>query len=451
MDNIRRLYKKSKGKSIGALFVRKALTAFFMNGVVILVGFVTQMFLTRTLGPGYYGDYIYVFSWITILSLFASLGMENTLLKYISSYHAHEEWSLLHGILRFSYFIPLGTSVFICILAGWIAWFLRGYSSESLLHTFWIGCLFIPFYSQIKIRESALRSMMFVVHSSIPQKIFKPCVLIVLTHLFFLYAPQCLNASVVMILDGIAIVIAFILVRFWLHKLFPIQVWKSPANYYSRQWIDVALPFLLLSCTQVIGNNASIIMIGFFMETDQAGIFAIAARIAALISFSLLAVNTIIAPMISKLYTTDRMAELKHLCYIAAWCVFVFSAPVGILFIVFGKALLNVFGETYKTAYATLVILSVAQLVISLTGSVGYIMNMTGNHHYTTRIWTIGMLLNVILNTIFIPCLGVVGAALATFISITSVNLTMCIWIYSHLGINTTIFQSFTIRESCNP
>lgn len=438
---ISRFYKRIKGQGIGAFFVRKASLAFFMNGASTFVGFITQIILTRFLGSVHYGDYIYVISWITILSLLASFGMNNTLLKHIGSYRFQEKWAELHGILRFANLVPLMTGIIIGSIAAFVVCSLQNRISLNLLYTSLIGCFLVPIYSLIQIRQSALRSLMFVVRSNLPERIIKPFLLMGLIFVAYWFFPLSLNAPVVMVLDGIAILIAFILGAIWLRNLVSPIIWQSPPRYCIREWMDVALPFLMLSSFQLIMGKTNIIMIGFFMGTEQAGFFSVASRIAAFISFSLQSVNTIYAPLISKLYTSGKMDDLQRITNIAAWGICLFSFPISILFIVFGKWILSIFGEEYTIAYIPLIILVVGQIINALTGSVGYLMNMTGYHKQSNKILSISIVINIFLNYGLINSLGLVGAAIATMITTMIWNLKMFFWVKNKLGINSSIFS----------
>src|SRR5689334_14032895 len=84
------------GSTIGVLLVKVLGT---------LAAFLVQIPLTRILGVGEYGAYIYVWSWIVILTTFLRLGLDNTLIKYIPIYVSGSEWPRLKGVLA----IALGT------------------------------------------------------------------------------------------------------------------------------------------------------------------------------------------------------------------------------------------------------------------------------------------------------------------------------------------------------
>jgi O-antigen/teichoic acid export membrane protein len=99
---------------------------------------------------------------------------------------------------------------------------------------------------------------------------------------------------------------------------------------------------------------------------------------------------------------------------------------------------LNLFGENYLSGRSALFILCVGQLVNAATGSVGVLLNMTG--HERAMVISVGMSagLNICLNIFLIPRWGIDGAAVATIISLTFVNLVKVRWAYRYLGINVT-------------
>ena len=77
-------------------------------------------------------------------------------------------------------------------------------------------------------------------------------------------------------------------------------------------------------------------------------------------------------------------------------------------FVAAGKA---AFGAEYSAAYLPLVILSIGQLVNAGTGSVAYLLNMSGHEQDTMRVYFVAALVNAVLNFILVPKYGMFGAA----------------------------------------
>jgi O-antigen/teichoic acid export membrane protein len=62
-------------------------------------------------------------------------------------------------------------------------------------------------------------------------------------------------------------------------------------------------------------------------------------------------------------------------------------------------------------------ILTVGQFINSASGSVGYILQMTGHQKFHQNVILIGTILNIILNWFLIPLYGIIGASIASVIS----------------------------------
>jgi O-antigen/teichoic acid export membrane protein len=81
------------------------------------------------------------------------------------------------------------------------------------------------------------------------------------------------------------------------------------------------------------------------------------------------------------------------------------------------------FGKEFAAASTALSILCLGQIVNVLMGSVGLVLNMTGNEKSTLRGVSITLVLNIILLAILIPPYKEVGAAIAVCASMICWNL----------------------------
>jgi O-antigen/teichoic acid export membrane protein len=125
---------------------------------------------------------------------------------------------------------------------------------------------------------------------------------------------------------------------------------------------------------------------------------------------------------------------------LAAVGILAFSIPVSIVLIIWGREILALFGTQFTYGYPALVILTVGQLVNAFSGPVGFIMTMTGRHVEASYVIGGSAALNVILNAALIPSLGIIGAAVATSITVALWNFTLVCRVKSQLNIHSTIF-----------
>jgi O-antigen/teichoic acid export membrane protein len=96
----------------------------------------------------------------------------------------------------------------------------------------------------------------------------------------------------------------------------------------------------------------------------------------------------------------------------------VVSIPILLCIIIFSTYLLSFFGSDYTLAKNSLIILASSQLFNSISGPSAIFLNMTGRQKSLNIILIIALLINVTLNVILIPILGMIGAALSTAISL---------------------------------
>ena len=116
---------------------------------------------------------------------------------------------------------------------------------------------------------------------------------------------------------------------------------------------------------------------------------------------------------------------------------------LGTLFLLcFGKYALWLFGDAFLLSYQPMLVLLVGQIVNVACGSVGFLMMMTGNENRATLVYGVGTVLNILLNLLLIPLLGIIGAALATAMSVAFLNAALLLETRRRLGVNASILAS---------
>jgi O-antigen/teichoic acid export membrane protein len=114
---------------------------------------------------------------------------------------------------------------------------------------------------------------------------------------------------------------------------------------------------------------------------------------------------------------------------------------IVLFIIIFHKWILGIFGNEFIVGSLFLIVLCIGQLINSMSGSVGVILQMTGYQKVFQNIVLMALVLNVILNVILIPLYGGLGAAIATVVSISSWNITGAF--YLKLKMNIKSYFSF--------
>lgn len=98
-----------------------------------------------------------------------------------------------------------------------------------------------------------------------------------------------------------------------------------------------------------------------------------------------------------------------------------------LLMLIFPEFLMRIFGNEFVIAAPILQILAIGQFINVISGSVGYILNMTGHEKDFRNIVLISGPLALILAFLLTKNYGLYGAAYATAISVATQNL-LAVW-----------------------
>jgi O-antigen/teichoic acid export membrane protein len=308
--------------------------------------------------------------------------------------------------------------------------------------TFYLAFCVLPFMSFFRLREASLRALKHVVQSELLLSVTRPVLTgVVVIGLFFwvgekLKAPQAMTANL------IAVVCTAVIGTVFLHKLLPKAVFRAQPDFANKKWLKVSLPLLLIAGMHIILKRTDIVMLGALKGSQQAGIYSAASRVSNLVVFGLMVINAILAPMISELYHTGQKEQLQKIITHAARAVFVFTLVISAILIIFGKFVLSLFGLVFVEAYLPLLILLTGQIVNALVGSVGFIMTMTGHQNQAGAIVTVSAAINIALNALLIPLMGLAGAAISTIFTMFLWNISMLVYVWKKLSINSTVINT---------
>jgi len=155
--------------------------------------------------------------------------------------------------------------------------------------------------------------------------------------------------------------------------------------------------------------------VGYFLPEAEVGIYQAASQSSLLFATILGAMNAIFSPMIAELIHQKEKQQLEELFRVSTKWGLYLSVPLFLtLCFVPREVMTVVFGLQYEGGYMLLVILAVAQLVNVGTGAVNILLIMAGYQKRWLVTSTVMLAVNIGLNALLIPQVGLVGAAVAT-------------------------------------
>lgn len=183
-------------------------------------------------------------------------------------------------------------------------------------------------------------------------------------------------------------------------------------------------------------NWVDTICLGVWRTAGEVGIYNAAIRTARMTSFILVAINSIAAPKYSALFTQGRLGDLERVARLSSLLMILATLPLLVIFLAAPETVMGLFGVEFREAAGILRILAIGQLVNVATGSIGFILLMTGLEKPFQNIMLIFVVLNVLLNILLVPPLGIAGAAIASALSVAGQNVAAVVVGKRKLGVN---------------
>lgn len=442
-ERLRSTYREARSDGLLSFLLRNTSSSFFVKVAGAGLGFGVQVALARLAALSEYGTYIYVWTWLSLLTLPSTLGFKVALVRIVSKYTEEENWGRLLGLLRR---VNQYTVLVAILLGGGVAYvslMLPGlWETTETSKMMALGMVALPFATLTIVQRGVLQGFKRVVWADAPYLVVRRVALIVFALGFWLWLGE-LGAKEILLSLTVALMVAYGVAQYGVIRHFPSATKNVQPVFEGQKWLRTALPFLLMSGASLVQNKADVLMIGPIAGVDQAGIYGAATRLTTLIGFGLNASNMIVAPMISEYYTRGEHEKMQRLIGVSSTGIFLYTVLAGGALLAVGSWALSLFGVKFTTGYTALVILVFGKAANALIGPVGYVMTMTGNQWIASKAFGIGMVINLILNASLIPYFGMTGAACATALSNTCWNLILLYATWSQLDINTTAFAVF--------
>ena len=434
------LLAKEQQSSLKQRLIRGAAGTLGLRTAATGLNFITGILLARLLGASGFGIYTYAFTWTQLLSLGATLGLDNLIVREVAIYQSKSTWNLMRGLLRWANQIVLAVSVGLALGAIGVAWSLNIQANSEQFSTFCVAMLLIPIESLRNLRLAAMRGLHKILIGLLPEWILAPLLLLVLSGFTYLLLGEGLTAVWIAVIRVFAAAITLVIGMRLLNKIMPNAAQEVAPQYQVRTWLHSALPFMFMGSMYLIKSQTDLLMLGAIKGAEAVGIYFAVARGAQLIDFVTNAANTVLGPNIASLYAEGKPEQIEKILIKSSRAVCLISLPIIVGLVGFGHWYLLLFGSEFTQGQNSLIILCVGQLVNVGTGSVGLLLSMTGHERYTLISRGGSTILNVVLNALLIPRWGIEGAAIATASSTILLNVENTIWVRKKLGIHCTAF-----------
>jgi O-antigen/teichoic acid export membrane protein len=403
-------------------------------------GYVFAYLITSNYGAETFGVFELSLTVLTIATVFGSLGLDGALVRFIPEFV--EKKAPEHPRKVYVYALSLALP-FSMVLAALLYVFSDDlalkFGNELLGVPFRVTAFLVPFSTWFGINAEAFRGMRHMVEYSIFQRGTVILLAIAAFFCFKYFTIELDDHLVPLIAFGIGLILLTLISGTSTpRRLSQIISYNSSDRLIEpleiRPLLIVAFPMLMSTSMFMIMNWTDTIMIGYYRDEAQVGVYRLAFKVANLITFTQFAISSIAAPMFSTFFAKNDLEGMKRITRDIGYMNLAISTPVFIMMLIFPSFVLDFFGKEFSAGVAPLIVLAIGQIINAICGPVMYILTMTGKEKKARNIIIVASVINLGLNLYLIPIYGLMGAASATAISTVVWNILAVIQIKKEYG-----------------
>lgn len=397
-----------------------------------VITFFLTLALTRLLGASESGYMLLAISLLASLSTFFRLGLDSVILRLFGAEGISDTaQSKLQTGLIWIVCATIPFALLVSINAGWIA--STVFNKPEFTETLCWAILALPAMSGFMLLAMGFVGLHQVARGTLFQNLGLSSLFLVFLGAVYWGSPQNLSSEVAAQLYLVsALLIGFLAVLLW-SAMPTVRLYQKPRFYDSDLWSSSSNLWVASSMSLAVAWSG-ILVAGAFLPAAELAHLSAALRTAQLTSFVLMVINMVVAPRYAKLWVDNHIAGIQHLAKWSTRGMIALVLPVAGVMIVFPEWIMSIFGEGFEQGATLLVIMALGQLVNVATGSVAYLLNMSGHERDFRRVTLFAGPLTIICAVWFTWQWGAIGAASATALGLSVQNLGALWMVKKRLG-----------------
>lgn len=390
--------------------------------------------LARALGASGYGLYTLVVSVAALTTGIGGLGLDDAMVRYLAIQTRRGDKAGMWGTLR----VGIGGAIAVGAVAAVVLYFLAGwlavdvFGKPDLLPLVQMISGFVPFLLVSNVLLGVTRGFNRMDLATFAENVVRSGVRFgLLVVLWFID----LNVVTAVLALGVADVSATLVFIFFVRRLVRETGPAVTPRYEYREIFGFALPLWLSGMFNRFRRNIETVALGILAIAADVGIFGVAARINLISHTVYRSVIVAVKPILAHAFAEDDRETLARTYSATTRWTFTLNLPIFIGTVLYAEEILSVFGDEFAVGATALVVLAFSELFVAATGTCGSMIDMAGHMKaklFNSILWVVSA---IVLSIVLIPPLGVLGAAIASTVAVTLVNLVRVleVWVFDRL------------------
>jgi O-antigen/teichoic acid export membrane protein len=392
-------------------FTRQVSYVLIGNIILVLLGFLQLPILTKGLGANLYGTWALINATIAFIAPFAALGFYEAIIRFLA---AETDKSRIRDDFTSALFSTvLISGIAFSLLLFFLSDYLAAHIFNDIQSSGYIrlASFMIPLTCMSAMTSSyltAFRKMGLMATFTVVQS----AVNVGLIYLFLRFGYS-LNGVIT------ATIVASLLFHLTLLFIILKQIgFKLPGFSRLKLFLSYGLPLTPTSAVLWIISSSNRYLISYFIGVTATGIYSAAYNIGWYTVFLITPITRLLFPTISKSYDEQNLVETrKYLKYSLKYFLMI-AIPSAFGLSILAKPILQVLTTSEFVTGNTIVPFIAFSGVLSGVYEISvFIIHLVKKTRLMFMLLAISALLNIVLNVLLIPRMGLTGAATATLVA----------------------------------
>ncbi|MGJ8533783.1 MAG: oligosaccharide flippase family protein [Alphaproteobacteria bacterium] len=410
-------------------------------------GIILQILIARFYGADVLGTYYVAVSLASILSLFISMGYPWIVAPIIAENDSDSRSTGLRAFLQLACKDALILTCLFSIPVALLIWLYPEMTIDKR-YALLIGLATAPVYLVMRLCSGIANAMKFFQVANLPELLFRPVLTLFFVAAAVTFSVQLGSISIVtlnfLVVAALAVWMAWSLYQ----KAGPAFADGPDASTLSGQQKSklrrLAVPMIFSILFVNMFADMDILMIGLILPAEEAGIFGVAMKIAALLVFAVQIAHQILLRDAADAHLAADRHKMHQIIQKANVFAIASSFASLIALLLLGTFVLGLFGPEFQAAYLCLLGLIIAHIIRASAGPAIQILMITGNQRAGIPVYVCSTILLFVSNIVLVPLFKFEGAAAAVIIT----TLFWSIWLNylakQKTGYQVSIFGKFS-------
>lgn len=396
---------------------------FLASAVALPLGFIITVLMGRYLGAGDLGLYRMTTTLYGIAMLVAAIGIPAAMIKYVAEFKDDRtkfNRIVSSGVIT-SLFLGIGFVALFYFTSGIFAGIFDMPGLPGLLKMLSPVFPFALVGGALLGMLNGLREMKKYAAATIIQSVL----MVIITVVLIYYGFGVTGAVIGVVLSSVGSC-AFLI---WTCRGY-FDITLEGYRQTTRKLLGFGAQIFGANAINMINYQADIVLIAYFLTATDVGYYAVAVGLSKFFWIIPQAIQTITYPATSEYWANNNHSALqtmidKSMKYTA--CVLL---PIGLGVGFFaGDIITLIFGKDFGYAILPLQILIVGTVGYGIAAkAIGGSTSAIGRPDINLKVIFVSAFVNIILNLLLIPRFGIIGAAVATTVSLSVVSIVFLMW-----------------------